>query len=487
MVQGPPLSYRIDLPVLGRTHYEVFPQLPEHWKDLQRRALAGETIHQNEDRFDRADGSVLWLTWTMQPWLEPSGAIRGITIFSEDITARKKADAERELFVSLVESSSDFIGMCDAAFNPFFVNAAGMRMVGFDNLDEAKRIQVREYFFPEDQDYIMNEFFPAVSRHGCGEVEIRFRHFKTGEALWMQYSVYSLTEVTSGRTSGYATVSRNISKQKVAAQHLIEAERRLQAVMNAAPVGLSYSESPSCERITGNTALFAQFEVDPSDNLSASARDPEAAGRRVRFFRDGREIADSELPLQRSVREQHEIGPIELEVLLPSGRRWWTEASGAPIFDEKGCVVGGVAVTADITERRQTQEALRIADRRKDEFLATLAHELRNPLAPISYGLRALGKAVTSEQETKRLVAMMERQVGHLIRLVDELLEVARITSGKIYLKKERVRLASIVNQSIETVEEKIHSAGHQLIVSLSPPRTSLSRGRHDTAGASLR
>jgi PAS domain S-box-containing protein len=461
-------DYRIDAPVLGHSHYEVFPEIPNRWKDIHRRALAGETVTENEDRFDRADGAVQWLAWTVQPWIEPNGLIGGIIICSEDVTARKTADAERELFVAAVQRSRDFIGMCDAAFNPFFVNAAGMHMVGLSNLDEAKRTPVKEFFFPEDRNFIMHEFFPGVLRDGCGEVEIRFRHFKTGEALWMQYSVYSLTEVTSGRTSGYATVSRNITKQKTARQQLAEAQRRLQAIMNAAPVGLSYSDTQSCERITGNPALFAQFEADPSDNISASAIDPKAAGRQVRFFRDGREIPDREFPLQRAVAEQREIGPVELEVLLPSGRRWWTEASGAPILDEKGDVIGGVAVTVDITERRQTQEALRMADRHKDEFLATLAHELRNPLAPISYGLRALGKGVKNEQETERLVAMMERQVGHLVRLVDELLDVARITSGKIELKKERVRLTSVVNQSIETVENHIHSAGHQLIVSLS-------------------
>jgi PAS domain S-box-containing protein len=462
-------DYRIDAPVLGRSHYEIFPEIPEGWKDIHRRALAGETVTESEDRFDRADGAVQWLAWTVQPWIEPNGVIGGIIICSEDVTARKKADAERELFVAAVQSSRDFIGMCDAAFNPFFLNAAGMHMVGLSNLDEAKRTPVKEFFFPEDQDYIMNEFFPSVLHDGCGDVEIRFRHFKTGEALWMQYSVYSLTEVTSGRTSGYATVSRNITKQKAARQQLAEAQRRLQAIMNAAPVGLSYSDSPNCEHIKGNPALFAQFEISSRDNISASAVDPEAAGRQAHFFKDGREIANDELPLQRAIAEKQEIAPLELEVILPSGRRWWTEASGAPILDENGEVIGGVAVTVDVTERRQTQEALRVADRRKDEFLATLAHELRNPLAPISYGLRALRKGVKNEHETERLVAMMERQVGHLVRLVDELLDVARITSGKIELKKERVRLASIVNQSIETVENQIQSAGHQLTVSLSP------------------
>ena len=311
-------------------------------------------------------------------------------MFSEDVTARKKADAERQLFVSLAQSSGDFIGMCDAALKPFFVNAAGLRMVGLSSLDEATRTPVNEFFFSEDQDYIMNEFFPSVLREGCGEIEIRFRHFKTGQPMWMQYSVFSLLEVTSGRTSGYATVSRNITEQREARQEIADAQRRLQAIMNAAPVGLSYSDSSSCEHITGNPALFAQFEIDPSANLSASAPDPNAAGRQVRFFKDGREIFDHELPLQRAVAERREIRPMELEVLLPSGRRWWTEASGAPILDETGDVIGGVAVSVDITERRQIQETLRTADRRKDEFLAMLAHELRNPLAPIRYGLHAL-------------------------------------------------------------------------------------------------
>jgi two-component system sensor histidine kinase/response regulator len=93
-------DYRIDAPVLGRSHYEIFPEIPEGWKDIHRRTLAGETVTESEDRFDRADGAVQWLAWTVQPWIEPNGVIGGIIICSEDVTARKKADAERELFCS---------------------------------------------------------------------------------------------------------------------------------------------------------------------------------------------------------------------------------------------------------------------------------------------------------------------------------------------------------------------------------------------------
>ena len=178
-------------------------------------------------------------------------------------------------------------------------------------------------------------------------------------------------------------MSRNITDYKKAQQQLIEVQQRLQAVMHAAPVGISYSNDLSCERITGNPAVLSQFEIASGENISASASDAAAPGRQLRFFRDGREVATCELPLQRAVAELREIPPMELEVLLPSGRRWFTEASAAPILGEQGEIIGGVAVTVDITERRRIEQALRENDRRKDEFLAMLAHELRNPLAPI--------------------------------------------------------------------------------------------------------
>jgi PAS domain-containing protein len=101
--------------------------------------------------------------------------------------------------------------MCDAAFTPFFVNSAGLRMVGLGSLEEAKRTAVKDFFFPEDQAFIMDEFFPRVLCEGRDEVEIRFRHFATGDALWMHYSVFSLTD-SSGRLSGFATVSRAMAE-----------------------------------------------------------------------------------------------------------------------------------------------------------------------------------------------------------------------------------------------------------------------------------
>lgn len=142
-------------------------------------------------------------------------------------------------------------------------------------------------------------------------------------------------------------------------QALFGSNQRLQALMNSLPIGISFSEDPSCQAITGNPTLYQQFEITPGDNISASAPDPDAVGRRIRYFRDGHEVIEAELPLQRAVAENRQIPATELEIVLPSGRRWFAEASSAPIRDGQGRVIGGVAVTTDITYRKQAEETLR--------------------------------------------------------------------------------------------------------------------------------
>lgn len=122
---------------------------------------------------------------------------------------------------------------------------------------------------------------------------------------------------------------------------------------------------------------------------------------------------------------------------------------------------------ADLIERFRFEQALKEADRRKDEFLATLAHELRNPLAPISNGLQLIRLSKNDPNALNNATAIMERQVHQMVRLVDDLLDVARISSNKLELRRERVSLAEIVNSAIETSRPLIEKASQQLQVSL--------------------
>jgi signal transduction histidine kinase/ActR/RegA family two-component response regulator len=132
----------------------------------------------------------------------------------------------------------------------------------------------------------------------------------------------------------------------------------------------------------------------------------------------------------------------------------------------RGALFGYGIVALDATVQKRAELSLRDADRRKDEFLATLAHELRNPLAPIRTGLQVLGMSA-DPAVTRRTLEMMARQVTHMVRLIDDLLDVSRITRGKLALRRERVGLRTVIEQAVEGSLPLLESAGHELSLDL--------------------
>ncbi len=204
----------------------------------------------------------------------------------------------------------------------------------------------------------------------------------TGASVHWLNSKFPFADLAGNRF--VAGIGLDMTMRLHAEKQLSETMQRLQALMQAVPVGISFSNDTTCREITGNPAVLAQFEVSARDNLSASAPDLAASGRQVRFFADGRRIPDAELPLQRAVAENREIAAMELEIVLPNGRRWFADASGAPVRDAQGNVVGGLAVTVDITRRKLTEDTLRFLlaqDRSSGEdFFRALAQFLSHKL-----------------------------------------------------------------------------------------------------------
>jgi PAS domain S-box-containing protein len=157
---------------------------------------------------------------------------------------------------------------------------------------------------------------------------------------------------------------------------------------------------------------------------------------------------------------------VEFRVRAPERPERWILGYGT-LFHEDG-TPRMVGIGLDITDRKRAEEMLRDNDRRKDEFLATLAHELRNPLAPLEHGLEILRLAGgAGGAPAARVQEIMARQVRHMCRLVDDLLEVSRITRGKIELRKERMELSRVLHSAIETSGTTIDRARHKLTVSL--------------------
>jgi two-component system, chemotaxis family, CheB/CheR fusion protein len=173
-------------------------------------------------------------------------------------------------------------------------------------------------------------------------------------------------------------------------------------------------------------------------------------------------LRDSEL-LDDARRVLQHLAPIEREAEADNGK--WYLIRMLP-YRSAPHGMGGVAITlVDITTRKKAELELRTADRRKDEFIALLAHELRNPLAPISSGIEILKRRDLDAAVAERVTLTMSRQAAQLVRLIDDLLDVSRISSGRLQLRKSRVRLSDIVRDAVAAVRPMIERAGHQLSV----------------------
>jgi PAS domain S-box-containing protein len=149
------------------------------------------------------------------------------------------------------------------------------------------------------------------------------------------------------------------------------------------------------------------------------------------------------------------------------GSMRWFLARAVPMKDDAGEITQWFGTSTDIHDRIEIEQALHDADLRKDHYLATLAHELRNPLAPISNALQLWPNVADDPVEMEELRVIMLRQVKHLIRLVDDLLDVARISQGKIVLQPHTIDLRQVVEESLEAIRPLAASAGHRLTVQL--------------------
>ena len=152
-----------------------------------------------------------------------------------------------------------------------------------------------------------------------------------------------------------------------------------------------------------------------------------------------------------------------------SGEWRWMEARGRPVYDAQGIPVMIYGIASDISERKRNEATLRDADRRKDEFLATLAHELRNPLAPIRNAVQILRIKGKLAPEITGARDIIDRQTRHMTRLVDDLLEASRITRGKVELRREDVKLSAVMKDAVDAVQPLVEKAGHELVVDVPP------------------
>nr|WP_225894003.1 PAS domain S-box protein [Atlanticothrix silvestris] len=368
-----------DRNIIGCSHYDIFPEISSDWREIHQRCLAGAVEKSQEETFLRANGTIDWIKWEINPWYEDSGEIGGIIIFTQvitalkqaeaelkrlnsdrkqteqklqeqaqflqsiwkgvdygiyvldilddgaefrfvkfnpailsmspvplepflgktiaealaadmahqyrqrykkciklgksiffeesfwandketcwllnimlllhsasrisqlmvtvtDITERKQAEQERQTFVSLIENSSDFIGFGNINGQPIFVNEAGRKLVGIENLETLENISILDFFLPKDREDLQQRILPSVIERGLWQGEHCFRHFETEEVIPVDYNMFVIKRTETGEPLYMATITRDIRERKQAEEALKASQHFIQRITDSSP------------------------------------------------------------------------------------------------------------------------------------------------------------------------------------------------------------------------------------------------------------
>ena len=404
---------------------------------------------------------------------QSAGPVR-IVIVHDDCTERKLAEnamrESEERYRNLFNSMDEGFCIIDIVFNdqaqavdcrflevnPAFSMQTGMQGIAGKRLREIA---------PDHQ---------AGWLKACGEVAltgkpIRFTHDE--KALNIRFDIYA-ARLGGAESRKVAIVFNNITERARAAEALLQSEQRFCALFDWGPVAMH-----SCDS-SGTILEFNRGAVDLWGRKPRPGETDEQFRGAFKFHRpDGNLMSYAQTGMARVLRgEITAAHNVEVVIERPDGVRMTVVGNIVPLKNNQGEITGAINCYYDITERsrleRQTQEQAQVLaelHRRKDEFLAMLSHELRNPLAPLTSAAELLGRQENQNPVHRQACQVIERQVGQMKHLIDDLLEVSRITSGNVRLRKEPVRVADVVERVLETTQPLIFKRRHQLTVSLPP------------------
>jgi len=462
---------------------------------FQRLLAGGGTDWRVEYRLQRADGSYAHVLDRARILRDANGAPVRIIGATLDISERKQAEEARALLAAIVESSGDAIVSKTLDGQILSWNSGAESLFGY-SAEEAIGQHITLLIPPERH----SEETAILERIGRGE---RVEHFETvrrskqGREIYVSLTISPVRDA-AGRIIGASKVARDVTARRLADETLRRQSQGLRLLWESASAMLTTEEPGTMmralfARIAQHIQLDALLHFVPTEQgdamtLASHAGILEEDARRIaRLPMDasvcGRvaqtrepvvatNIQDSTEPLFQLLRDNrvraHFCTPLIAEGRLLGTLSFGSHRRDAFDADELEFLQTISHHVTIACERWRLLEELRNTDRRKDEFLATLAHELRNPLAPIRNALQIM--ALTDERAgLEQARTLMERQLGQLVRLIDDLLDVSRITMGKLELRKERVTLASILESAVETSLPWIEAAGHTLHVATTP------------------
>lgn len=444
---------------LTRTHMRD-TLLHEEDQHIARNALEksikNKSDYYAEYRLKKPADNPRWVQAMGRSEYDESGKLVGMLGIVRDITERKTAEerlkSSEQMYRAIGESIDYGVWVCDPAGKNIYASESFLKLVGITQ-EECSEFGWGNVLDPKAAKDTLKAWKECVK---AGAVWNREHLFKGVDGKLHPVLARGIpVRNDKGEITCWAGINLDISDLKHAESALSEKEARFRTMADQAPV-LIWISDVDMRRLWFNKPWLEFTGRRMEQEIGDGWMDNVHPNDITRFMETYRKAFELREPFRIEYRLRHH-----------DGKYRWLMANAIPMKEADGTFIGYVGTCADITVNKQSEMALKDADRRKDEFLATLAHELRNPLAPISNGLQVLRKAASKPELMDRTQNLMERQVSHMVRLVDDLLDVSRITRGKIDLMKENVDIASVVDMAVEISEPLITEKNHTLTIKL--------------------
>ncbi|MCC9603197.1 PAS domain S-box protein [Stieleria sp. JC731] len=444
----------------------IHPEDREVTAEKWRRAVITKSDCRMEYRVRHCSGEYRWTAVRAVPVLLDDGSVREWVGLNVDIQPQKNAEglirkSEGRLSKAMEIAKAGSWEATPGA-NEFRGSELAMRLYGFAPETETTLEDILAVVHPNDQATVRLALKESADTGVSFNVEMRIVQ-PDGTVRW----VASHAEVDRGSEPPHLMgFVQDITSRKQTQLELLASERRLAAALEGGKMGLWEwdLQRGSC---VWNDREYEIFGLEPGDGEVAVSI----------FFEHVHEEDSGELRrvLRQVTEDAHEFYH-EARIRKIDGQIRWIAFAGQVERNEQGIPLRLVGVNYDITEPKIASEALRESDRRKDEFLATLAHELRNPLAPLRSGLEIIRTSANDPEMIAETLQTMHRQLSHLVALVDDLLDVSRISKGKLRLRRENLRFFSVVKDAIEISRPMVEIAGHRFHVDL-PDRDAMLNG----------